>query len=197
MLLTFSLELRARGHDLDIVSLQSSPSTPQIVSELKCLPIRKLIMPASRDPLRLPQLMKTIVGIPKLGIPRLIMEDLQNAGTPDLILIIDSPEVVPDVKTACLRAGVRVPVLYWDHGVIPFQFSRQNGLKRAAYYWFKRRVSLKATEEILQKARKILNDPASLRKMKEVVMFPSDSPSTRILEAILFFLRKLGIDSLT
>ena len=144
MLLTFSSELRNRGHDLDIVSLQSSRSAPQIVSELKCLPIRKLIMPASRDPRCLPQLMKTIAGIPKLGIPRLIMEDLRNARIPDLILIIDSPEVVPDVKTACLRAGVCVPVLYWDHGVIPFQFSRQNVLKRAAYYWFKRRVSLKA-----------------------------------------------------
>lgn len=144
MLLTFFSELQARGHELDIVSLQSSPFLFQIIPELQWLPIRKLILPASKDPRRLPQILKIIAGISELGIPHLIVEDLQNTGIPDLLLIIDSPEVVPDVRTACLKAGVHVPILYWDHGVIPFQFSRQNGLKRSIYYWFKRRVSLKA-----------------------------------------------------
>jgi UDP-N-acetylglucosamine 2-epimerase (non-hydrolysing) len=48
-------------------------------------------------------------------------------------------------------------------------------------------------EEILERSRKILNSPSSLRRMKEAVRLPQDSPSAKILEAILSFLSKPSI----
>uniref|UniRef100_A0A7V3NTW8 Glycosyltransferase n=1 Tax=candidate division WOR-3 bacterium TaxID=2052148 RepID=A0A7V3NTW8_UNCW3 len=144
VLLTLWSGLSRRGYALDIIMLRTPECTASIVPELATLPVRQLIMPASKRPLSGPQLLRTMLGIVGLGISHLIFKDLIERGVPDFIMVIDGPELVPDLKSACHKAGVKVKVVYWDHGVIPFQFSRHRGLRRKVYYWLKKRISIRS-----------------------------------------------------